>query len=316
MSRNKLFLSFVFALMSCMLLLACSSVAGGETIDEDDYYSSSRRPSSSSSRISSSSLSESPDIGDSLDVQDSVADSLNKENALKKLDSLVAFVSISKANLKRGSLVFSVEPFAISKTEVPQSLYKMVMGELPKMDKLGDSIAVANVNWYDAVLFCNALSKLVGLDTAYTYESIGESRYLKNLSTDFEIRAVRLPTEAEWELAYRGGTTTTYYWDTDVASKYAYYAQTKGPVSVGQYKPNALGLYDMGGNVAEWTNDWYDAYPTKNLDNYRGPSTGVYRVIRGGGWSDKVTALASAEREKKDPLYQSQMVGFRISVSR
>ncbi|MCQ2097890.1 MAG: formylglycine-generating enzyme family protein [Fibrobacter sp.] len=257
-------------------------------------------------------------IADSIAKADSLAilDSLNKKDALARLDSLTKLVWIPKTKLNRGSVVFGVDSFAISKIEVTQSLYESVMGELPKMDKLGDSIAVANVNWYDAVLFCNALSKKVGLDTAYVYEGVGESRYLKNLALDYDVRAVRLPTETEWEIAYRGGTTSTYYWDVYPASKYAYYAQTSGPVKVGQYLPNAFGLLDMGGNVAEWTNDWYDAYPTRATENYRGPDEGVYRVIRGGGWSDKVSALASAERNKKDPLYQSQMLGFRISVAR
>ncbi|MCQ2104755.1 MAG: formylglycine-generating enzyme family protein [Fibrobacter sp.] len=334
-----------------LFFVACSSIADGDAVEIDTPSSSSRAKSSSSAFSSSSGTEDyesvcldverrdslasvcetEPDttlafcdslvifdslkvLCDSLALLDSIAraDSLNNIDPVAKLDSLIGLVVIPGTTLKRGSASFSVDSFAISKFEVTQGLYEKVMGEIPLMDKIGDSIAVANVNWFDAVLFCNALSILAGLDTAYVYEGVGDSRYLKNLSVDFKVRAVRLPTETEWEIAYRAGTTTTYYWDTDVASKYAYYIQTNGPVKVAQYKPNAYGLYDMGGNVAEWMNDWYGTYPTTSSLNYTGAVDGDYRVVRGGGWSDKASALAAAERNKKDPLYQSQMVGFRV----
>ena len=172
------------------------------------------------------------------------------------------------------------------------------------------------MSWYDAARFCNALSKKVGLDTAYVYESINSGGELENLSVNYAVKSVRLPTEMEWEIAARAGTSTTYYWDTDVASKYAYYAQDKGPVAVAGFTPNELDLYDMAGNVAEWVNDWYGAYPTVSQDNYTGPAEGTYKGIRGGGWSDKAPALASAERDKKDPKYHSQTIGFRIVYSK
>jgi formylglycine-generating enzyme required for sulfatase activity len=171
------------------------------------------------------------------------------------------------------------------------------------------------VNWYRAALFCNAFSKLAGFDTAYVYKSIAGDSTLVDLTIDYAAKAVRLPTENEWEIAARGGKTTTYYWDTDVASKYAYYGQTSGPDEVAQRIPNDYGLYDMAGNVAEWVNDWYDAYPKKKSDNYTGPTKGTYRVIRGGGWSDKVSALAPKEREKLNPVQSKETVGFRVVYS-
>jgi formylglycine-generating enzyme required for sulfatase activity len=119
----------------------------------------------------------------------------------------------------------------------------------------------------------------------------------------------------EWEIAARAGTSTTYYWDTDDAYKYAYYAQRKGPVAVAGLAPNEAGLYDMAGNVAEWVNDWFYAYPTVSQDNYAGPEEGDYKVVRGGGWSDKAPALASGEREKKAPKHHSATIGFRIVYS-
>jgi formylglycine-generating enzyme required for sulfatase activity len=237
------------------------------------------------------------------------------EDSTKSLRDYVDMVDISASLFTRGSMEYKVSAYSISKTEVTQGLYREIMGSIAKEDFLGDDYPVFNVSWYDAVLFCNALSKKAGLDTAYIYEPDAKSEILKNLSVKYDADAVRLPTEMEWEIAARAGTSTTYYWDTDVASKYAYYAQHTGPVAVAGYEPNAGGLYDMAGNVAEWVGDWFGAYPTESRDNYTGPAEGTYKCVRGGGWSYKAPALASSEREKKVPEYRSQTLGFRIVYS-
>ena len=229
--------------------------------------------------------------------------------------NLFDWVQIPKVSITRGVNSFGVNSFAIATTEVTQKIYKFVMNDLPQQSKEGDKRAVSNVNWFRAALFCNAISKLAGLDTAYVYKSISKDSVLVDLSIDYSVSSIRLPTENEWEIAARGGTSTTYYWDTEVASKYAYYGQTSGPDEVAQKSPNDFGLYDMAGNVAEWVNDWYDAYPKNKSDNYTGPKTGDYRIVRGGGWSDKVTALAPKEREKLDPAHSKATLGFRLVYS-
>lgn len=285
-----------------MFLAACSSVADGDETELMDLSSNSRPRSSAETSISSS--------------VDDLSSSSREDTSIVNTDSLLAYygqwTKVEATSLKKGSVSYSVNAFEIMKTEVTQSLYRTVMDSLPVMDKVGDSIPVANINWYDAVLFCNAFSKLVGLDTAYVYEMVGDSRYLYGLEIDYGVESVRLPTEMEWEIAYRAGTTTTYYWDNDVASKYAYYAQTSGPVKVGQYKPNAYGLYDMGGNVAEWVNDWFGPKPTKSQSNYTGAETGSAKIARGGGWSDIARTMAADSTVKKDPLYQSDKMGLRL----
>ena len=79
---------------------------------------------------------------------------------------------------------------------------------------------------------------------------------------------------------------------------------------------NAYSLYDMAGNVAEWVNDWYGAFPTKESKNYTGVSQGSSRVVRGGGWNDPIKDCAPDVREKKDPLYASHALGFRVVYSK
>ena len=293
--KSPLFLT----LCATLVVAACS--AGGGAIEPQEYSdnggATARKSSNSQVCISSS----------SQGSRDSTQDSLS---------SLLDMVNIEAIKYTLNNTEFSISEFSISQTEITQKLYSQLMGGIAKEDALGDNYPVFNVNWFEAALFCNALSKKAGLDTAYIYTEINSSGKLLDLSINYKSETVRLPTEMEWEIAARAGTKTKYYWDTEVASDYAYYAQSKGPVAVASYTPNAYDLYDMCGNVAEWVNDWYGAYPTTSQKNYTGPAEGTYKGIRGGGWSDKATALASSERNKKDPLYRSQTIGFRIVHSK
>lgn len=277
---------------ACFVLGACT--ASGEPVESESLIPSDSGHSSPADKSSSSQ--------DPLHVDSTVF-------------GLFEWAQIPKATITRGVNSFGVNSFAMTTTEVTQQIYEFVMKNLPDQLKEGNNRAVSNVNWFQAALFCNAFSKLAGLDTAYVYKSIAGDSTLVDLKINYSASAIRLPTENEWEVAARGGTSTTYYWDTDVATKYAYYGQTTGPDVVAQKLPNALGLYDMAGNVAEWVGDWYDTYPKNKSDNYTGPQTGEYRVIRGGGWSDKVTALAPKEREKLNPAQSKVTIGFRLVYS-
>ncbi|MBL8025108.1 MAG: SUMF1/EgtB/PvdO family nonheme iron enzyme [Fibrobacteres bacterium] len=223
--------------------------------------------------------------------------------------------------------------FYIDTTEVAQAEYKSLTGTNPS--RFLDSLKpVESVSWYDAVLFCNARSKRDRLDTVYSYTSITGTAYigctgLTALQTDFTKNGYRLPTEAEWEKACRGGTATSFYWGNGMytrndtiavdsnavwfnnSQKYDSRDSLYGTHRTGSKKPNSLRLYDMAGNVQEWCHDFFGSYSSGAQTNPTGPSTGTEKVIRGGSWGNQMSALRSASRLKMAPQNSTQYVGFR-----
>ena len=165
---------------------------------------------------------------------------------------------------------------------------------------VGDDYPAYYVNWYDAVLFCNARTKATGSnDTVYTYTGItgtpGNDCELSGLSIDMNKSGFRLPTEAEWEYSCRGGTTTSYYWnkdydpypetqnDSNEIDDYVLWVRNSSGTTgvVAQKMKNAFNLYDITGNVWEWCNDWFqiDYYAISPVEDPTGPTTGTHRAI-------------------------------------
>jgi len=125
----------------------------------------------------------------------------------------------------------------------------------------------------------------------------------------------RLPTEAEWEYSCRAGTSTAYSFGNNTTPKDSNYRDSKigKPVAVGSYKPNAFGLYDMHGNVWEWSEDWFGNYPVGEVEDPKGPATGRNRVLRGGSFFDSVSLSRSSNRYGNTPSAWEGENGFRLA---
>ena len=190
--------------------------------------------------------------------------------------------------------------FLIGTHEVTQRQFARVMGKNPSYFQ-GSKFPVEQVTWDDAVEFCRKLSALPAEKEAG--------------------RSYRLPSEAEWEYACRAGTTSVFSHGDEESrlSEYAWHLGNSGGKThdVGTMKPNPWGLYDMHGNVWEWCHDWHGKYPSGGMLDPRGPSSGSFRVNRGGGWHVPAMDCGSAYRRTDDPALRisRDFIGFRVAVS-
>ena len=186
----------------------------------------------------------------------------------------------------------TLNSYRIGKYEVTQELWEAVMGSNPSYFK-GPKRPVENVSWKDCDDFIKELDSLTGQN-------------------------FRLPTEAEWEYAARGGKNKNSYkysGSNDLADV-AWYGDNSSSEThdVGQKSPNSLGLYDMSGNVWEWCYDWYGAYPSSSQINPSGPSSGSYRVLRGGCWYFNARFCRVSYRGCYTPSYRNSNGGFRLCL--
>ncbi len=196
-----------------------------------------------------------------------------------------------------------VDSFELSPCPVTNAEYARFVDDTghPPLPRRNDSELsdpnqpVVAVSWFDAVSYCEWLSGATG-------------------------RRFRLPTEAEWELAARGGSEGFRYpWGDDSPQRQIYEGArpATGPELVGQWQPNGYGLYDMCENVHEWCSDWFGAgyYATSPDRNPLGPDTGVRRVSRGGSWRHQVRFTRCAARSSIPPEFRYTDYGFRIARS-
>jgi len=187
----------------------------------------------------------------------------------------------------------SVGDFQISKYQVTQKQWEEVMGDNPSFFKYKD-LPIENVSWHDVQQFIQKLNELTG----------------KNY---------RLPTEAEWEFAARGGQYSKKFnfSGSNTIGEVAWYKNNSENLThfVGaKKKSNELGLYDMSGNVWEWCNDWYGNYTTAAQNNPQGPVTGTTRVIRGGSWCHDARSCYVSYRTSADPDKKTNNIGFRLCL--
>jgi formylglycine-generating enzyme required for sulfatase activity len=176
--------------------------------------------------------------------------------------------------------------------------------------------AVTHVTWFDAAHYCNWLSEQADLKKVYGFQK-------DTLKIDFSANGYRLPTEAEWEYAARGGhhlykdrAGNLYAGEGNIADLGWYSGNANRHVhAVGLKRPNALGIYDLTGNVWEWCHDWYDKnyYPkTRNAENPPGPTSGEYRSLRGGAWNNSGKHCRVASRSSRYPDFRDGSVGVRV----
>ena len=222
-----------------------------------------------------------------------------------------------------------VDSFYISKYEVTQKEWQAVMENNPSYF-VGENHPVEKVNWYDAIEFCNAYSKMKNMEPCYkidrdTKDEMNLSRkdkYRWTVTCDWNANGYRLPTEAEWEYAAGGGNkkSNTIFSGSNNINEVAWFLNNAGdesspdhgPRDVGLKKPNALGIYDMTGNVWEWCWDWYGSYDKKKLNNPRGIPYGTEKIRRGGSWHVKIKRSTITTRNFRSPGHRSTHYGIRL----
>ena len=186
----------------------------------------------------------------------------------------------------------TLSDYFMGETEVTQALWVAVMGNNPS-NRQGDNLPVEQVSWDDCQEFITKLNTLTG-------------------------QTFRLPTEAEWEYAARGGSKSQgyKYSGSNIIEDVAWYTGNSSSKThdVGTKQPNELGLYDMSGNVWEWCQDWFDDYSSNAQTNPTGASSGSYRVDRGGGWNYAARGCRVSFRDSCTPTYTNYSFGFRLAL--
>ncbi|MCS6935212.1 MAG: formylglycine-generating enzyme family protein [Chitinophagales bacterium] len=213
----------------------------------------------------------------------------------------------------------TLKPFIIGKTEVTFEEYDKYL-LATRQDTAGKSLwgrgkqPAITVSWLDAVAYCNWLSEREGLSKCYIIKG-------DKVTWVDTAKGYRLPTEAEWEFAARGGNKSknTLYAGSKDLNEVAWYKGNSGERThpVASKKPNELGLYDMNGNVWEWVWDVYDwnYYKYSPADNPRGPDEGPYRVMRGGAFYNDERYVRVSTRQNAYVVFKQNSVGFRVARS-
>ena len=200
--------------------------------------------------------------------------------------------------------------YYVASHPVSQRLWQVVMGSSPAFFD-GEHLPVEKVSWWEALSFCNALSRMEGLPSVYTLGD-AEASWMGAAAPGY-----RLLTEAEWEFACRSGTDLAYWCGHTMTAAHASFGRRRGAATsgMGHFDPNPWGLYDMHGNVWEWCWDGYGPYDHGPAADPANNAEFEARVVRGGSWASEATECRSATRGNFTPWHQANNVGIRVALT-
>ena len=226
-----------------------------------------------------------------------------------------------------GTSDVTISSFYIGKYELTQAEYQAVMGNNPSHFTGVTNGPVEKVSWFNAIEYCNRRSMQEGLTPCYSYGNYGTNpddwpsgwnNYSNhtNVACSWTVDGYRLPTEMEWMFAAKGGNQSqgyTYSGSNDIDEVAWHWGNSDDTThTVGTKAANELGIHDMSGNVREWVWDIWGEYPSEAQTDPHGPTSGSYRVLRGGSWITDAYFCTVSNRGFNDATFTNYVIGFRI----